>query len=306
MRHLPSIACSPSHRCCHRSPSSVRAVADDVDEVERLRGGINEVVRIGDTVRRPIGPWSPCVHELLAHLEQVGFTGAPRWLGTDSDGREVLSLVPGICPWPDRAALLDTAVVAAAARLLRAYHDAVDGWSPIAAHWQVAPIDVGGPEVICHNDVAPWNLIISDAGEVVAFVDWDAAAPGPRAWDIAYLAYRLVPLASPADLHLSGWPPDIDQISRLRAVRDGYRCNDQVWSDVLTALPRRVQGAYDTMCAWAGEDRPGWRAQWEQPESNRLSSPTLVPCRLGDMILVCRLRVTSVAVAARSPISCLP
>ncbi|GLY80483.1 hypothetical protein Airi01_087500 [Actinoallomurus iriomotensis] len=30
------------------------------------------VVRLGDTVRRPTHPWTPAVHALLGHLEQVG------------------------------------------------------------------------------------------------------------------------------------------------------------------------------------------------------------------------------------------
>ena len=45
-----------------------------------LRGGdLNVVARIGDTVRRPTGPWSPAVHALLRHFERVGFEGAPRF-----------------------------------------------------------------------------------------------------------------------------------------------------------------------------------------------------------------------------------
>jgi len=36
------------------------------------------VVRIGDTVRRPMGPNAPFDHELLRYLEEVGFDGAPR------------------------------------------------------------------------------------------------------------------------------------------------------------------------------------------------------------------------------------
>src|SRR5260221_6573384 len=48
------------------------------------------VVRVGDTVRRPAGPWTPAVHALLAHLHAVGFDGAPRPLGVDERGREVL------------------------------------------------------------------------------------------------------------------------------------------------------------------------------------------------------------------------
>jgi hypothetical protein len=39
------------------------------------------VVRVGDTVRRPAGPWTPAVHALLAHLHEAGFRCAPRPLG---------------------------------------------------------------------------------------------------------------------------------------------------------------------------------------------------------------------------------
>jgi hypothetical protein len=61
-----------------------------------LQGGdVNLVVRVGDTVRRPTGPWSPAVHALLRHVESVGFDGAPRFLDVDERGREVLSYVDG-------------------------------------------------------------------------------------------------------------------------------------------------------------------------------------------------------------------
>jgi len=41
------------------------------------------VVRKGQTVRRPAGPWTPAVHALLAHLHAAGFAGAPRrWAST--------------------------------------------------------------------------------------------------------------------------------------------------------------------------------------------------------------------------------
>ena len=234
-------------------------------EAERLIGGINEIVRIGDTVRRPHHPWSTTVGELLVHLEEVSFRGAPRWRGVDDQGREVLSLVPGARPWPPLGKLLSTSVVASAARLLREYHDAVDGWAPSECQWQVAPVNVGAPEVICHNDLAPWNFLTLGGG-VVAFVDWDAAAPGPRVWDLAYLAYTCVPLAAPAYLPAMGWPAGVDRVGRLRALRDGYGCTDEQWCDVLTTVPRRLAAAYETVRTWAAEDRPGWRAQWELSE----------------------------------------
>jgi hypothetical protein len=53
------------------------------------------VVRVGDTVRRPAGPWTPAVHALLTHLHAAGFRGAP--LMTDAYGlteRERLDIIP--------------------------------------------------------------------------------------------------------------------------------------------------------------------------------------------------------------------
>ena len=88
--------------------------------------GENVVVRVGDTVRRAVGPHTPLVHALLHHFEAVGFDGAPRALGFDERGREVLSYVEGtaaLAPIPR-----GDDVLAALARLLRRMHDAQEGW----------------------------------------------------------------------------------------------------------------------------------------------------------------------------------
>jgi hypothetical protein len=69
---------------------------EDQGEIPLTGGDVTEgVVRVGDTVRRPVGPHSPLVHALLAYLESVGFEGAPRFLGIDGAGREVLSYIDG-------------------------------------------------------------------------------------------------------------------------------------------------------------------------------------------------------------------
>src|SRR3712207_5306733 len=71
------------------------------------------VVRVGDTVRRPQRATSPATHALLRHLADVGFDGAPRFLGVDEQAREVLSYVPGTAitpPYPAWA-LTDQALV---------------------------------------------------------------------------------------------------------------------------------------------------------------------------------------------------
>jgi hypothetical protein len=82
--------------------------ARDPEEIP-LAGGVDNlgsVVRVGDTVRRPQRPTSAATHALLRHLESVGFEGAPRLLGVDEQGREVLSYIEGsavLPPYPDWA-----------------------------------------------------------------------------------------------------------------------------------------------------------------------------------------------------------
>jgi hypothetical protein len=44
----------------------------------RMTSGI---VRRGDLLLRPMGSWSPAVHEYLRYLEAAGFDGSPRGLG---------------------------------------------------------------------------------------------------------------------------------------------------------------------------------------------------------------------------------
>jgi hypothetical protein len=80
------------------------------------------------------------VHLLLEHLERSGFDGAPRVLGFDDQGREVLSFLDG-----DRVAgdglpawVWTHKAVPEAGRLIRRYHDACRSFNPPpGAHWQV-------------------------------------------------------------------------------------------------------------------------------------------------------------------------
>ena len=53
--------------------------------------------RCGSGTRFAVRPggWTPAVHALLAHLAGTGFTGAPRPLGFDEQGREVLTFLEG-------------------------------------------------------------------------------------------------------------------------------------------------------------------------------------------------------------------
>jgi len=78
--------------------------------------------RVGATVLRPTGAHSSFVHSLLRHLETKGFAGAPRWIGVDPGGREILSYLPGDVP--AELGRFSADQVAAGAHLLRELHDA--------------------------------------------------------------------------------------------------------------------------------------------------------------------------------------
>ena len=168
-----------------------------MDEEVLAGGNSSMVVRVGDTVHRPAGPWTPAVHQLLTTLRAAGVTEVPEPFGMDEQGREVLSYLPGIVGnYPLPSWIWSPTILHEAGSLLRRVHDASEPLAHAAARWQLPahePI-----EVVCLNDVAPYNMVFQD-GHITGLIDVDMASPGPRIWDLAYLAYRLVPLGEYAD-----------------------------------------------------------------------------------------------------------
>jgi len=164
---------------------------------ERLEGGnVGGAVRAGDTVRRAAGPWTPAVHALLAHLADKGFTGAPRPLGFDEQGREVLTFLEGETtgsrrPRPAWVHAEDT--LDQVACWMRAYHQAVaDFVPPPGAVWRGG--GTWSPElIIAHNDAASYNAAWHE-GKLTGFFDWDFAGPATPEWDLALAAFSWVPL----------------------------------------------------------------------------------------------------------------
>ena len=165
---------------------------------EPLPGGnvSGPVVRVGDTVRRSPGPWSVAVDALLTHLERAGFEGAPRALGYDDRGRQVLSYADGYVD--SSPADLDPGRLREVGALLRRLHDATASFVPPAdAIWDVA-IAPDAEELICHQDAAPWNLVRGP--DSLVLIDWDGAGPGSRMWDLTYAVNGFVPLSPTAGL----------------------------------------------------------------------------------------------------------
>jgi hypothetical protein len=193
--------------------------ADDRQE-RPLAGGMGSggaVVRVGDTVRRPVRPHSATVAAFLRHLEGVGFEGAPRHLGLDDQGREVLTFIAGdvgVPPFP--AWVGDERLLLGVARLQRSLHLAAASFeAPPDAAWDRANLPEMRPgAIVCHNDLCVENVVVRD-GRVVAFIDFDFAAPSDPLLDIAIAARHWVPMRDPADMDadLRG----MDQVARFRA-----------------------------------------------------------------------------------------
>jgi hypothetical protein len=227
------------------------------EDEEPLAGGNASagVVRVGDTVRRPAGPWTAAVHALLEYLHAAGFTGAPRPLGIDERGREVLTFVPGTVVWPDGFSLVEPAGgLARVARLVRDFHDAVEGFVPPAdPRWQVL-IPAEGDGIIAHHDLAPWNLVAGDGGW--AFIDWDTAAPGSRLWDVAYAVHGFIPMsADPA------WQRG-DAAARLRVFADAYGLDEEQRRRLVPMLSRRAWSMHDFLRDQAARGTQPWAGLW--------------------------------------------
>src|SRR5436190_20259190 len=109
----------------------------DQAEVVLHGGNTNTVVRVGDTVRRTAGAWTPTVHALLRHLEATGFDAAPRALGLDAERREMLSFIEGsTVTYPMPSFVWADATLADVGRMLRRYHDLTVDFSTPEAQWR--------------------------------------------------------------------------------------------------------------------------------------------------------------------------
>lgn len=182
-----------------------------------------KVVRIADTVRRPIGWWTPAVHGLLRHLEARGFPYSPRVIGIDDEGREILTYIPGDSGPQGWAQVVGDAGLIRFAHLLRAYHDAVSTYQPpTGTVWACTDAPLGTGEVICHNDFGPWNVVWR-GGYPAGLLDWDFAGPAPAIDDVAYALEYSIPFRDDATaLRWLSWDRPPDRPRRIALFADAY------------------------------------------------------------------------------------
>jgi hypothetical protein len=232
----------------------------------KLHGGFlnTSVVRFSDSVRRAAGYWSPAVHAWLDHLHKLGLTVASVPLRLDSSrNEEWLTHIDGLVasggfsePW-----LWADNVLVTIATLIRRFHDATAGFSlPSGVGWN---LDAGfgeGGDVICHNDLAPWNTVYADH-QPIAFIDWDLAAPGPRWWDVAYAMWHFIPLYGTPD---SDDPFDLSQLGprarRARLFCDAYGLLER--AELVDQIIERQQAVHALFERKAAQGDPSYQRLW--------------------------------------------
>ncbi|MFE7844801.1 phosphotransferase [Microbacterium sp. NPDC057407] len=217
-----------------------------MEDETALAGGnaSGEVVRVGSTVRKAWTPSTPAVVSFLRSLAMAGID-VPAHLGRDDAGRQVLEYVPG--ELAQDLPPLDLGELARVGSMVRAIHDA-SGGIPVdaSARWE-SLIPAPADDLICHNDLAPWNLVV---GERWVFIDWDGAAPSTRLWDLAYAAQSFC-LNDPHE-------PLERAAERLRAFVEGYRPDRAM----RTALPRVMGERADAMHALLRSAHESGREPW--------------------------------------------
>jgi len=220
-----------------------------VDSEEILTGGnvAAQVVRVGSTVRKPATAQTAGVEAVLAHLAETGFEGAPRTLGRDDQGRHILEYVPGTLALTQPPFTLGE--LSQVGKLVRELHDAMETFVPPAdVTWQVLIPDPAHGSLICHNDLAPWNLVRND--ERWVFIDWDSAGPSSRLWDLGYAANAFVLFRPGGDVEVDG--------QRLRALVDGYGLDSEQRRALPAQIAGHTRGMYDLLVRGSRTGEQPW------------------------------------------------
>jgi hypothetical protein len=183
---------------------------DCVQEIPLLGGRLTPgIVRVGNTVHRPPKSNAAYVHELLLYLEEQGFGFAPRFLGLDEQGREILSYLDGHTFQGSGSALPDDLLVQAA-KVIRHLHDVTAG-SRLAQ----------GQEIVAHNELGPHNTIFHE-NRLIGLIDWDDAAPGTRLRDFTNAVWCYVDIS-----HWANQEADV-QARRIRLMCEAYGWDDPI------------------------------------------------------------------------------
>lgn len=222
-----------------------------------------DLVRVGDTVRRPAGPWTVSVQRLLRDLRRRGFDLAPEPRGVDEAGREVLTYIEGRDQgWPFIPDILTDRGAEDLGSLARRLRSALGAYQcPPDAQWQFADGAPGPSQALQHGDFGPWNLLWGPDGVVVGVLDWDFVEPGDPGYDTGHLAWFTVPLMDDERAHSRGFPEPPDRRARLEAFAAGAGLP----AEAVVQLALQAQREYHRriVSRGAAPDADPWRTFFE-------------------------------------------
>lgn len=208
------------------------------------------IVKIGNTVHRPTGWWTPSVHKLLNYLESVGFKYSPRVLGFDEKGREILSFIEGDSGKDGWSKITSEGGLRKFANLLREYHRSVSGFKPSNdSIWAYKEGGLNEGEIICHGDFGPWNVVWQES-EPVGIVDWDFVLPANPQYDVFYALEYVAPFRDDETcINIHQFSEIPDRKHRIKVFLEAYGLNEiKNIVDSVVDLQRQV-GKYELYLA---------------------------------------------------------
>lgn len=155
-------------------------------------GNMADVVRVGDIVRKQRGTWWDATKQVLNHLERAGYLWSPRVENEDTETVD-LTYIPGKTV-SDNVSEAGEELLREVGTRVHELHEALSGFrldegTPYVP-WPGAPTETA---IICHNDLSPWNTVVSD-GKFQGFIDWDLVSYGTREWELAWVCWRWAPI----------------------------------------------------------------------------------------------------------------
>ena len=157
------------------------------------------------------------------------------------DGVERLVFIEGDVPVPPFPAWAQTDVaLASITALMRSFHEASSRIPVGPETWSQELADPAGGTMVCHNDVCLENVVFR-AGQAVALLDFDFAAPGRPIFDLAALARMCVPIDDDVSATRLGFAP-ADRPARLRLVADVYGLYAGGRNELIGHIDRAMRG----------------------------------------------------------------
>lgn len=221
-----------------------------------IAGKVTEFVRVGDEVLRPATANSKSMRQLLAHLEECGFQGAPRVVGSEPDGAVRLTWIDGWVPNESEGWKLDAEALESVGKLLRQYHDSVRDFASKAG-FEEGPQAVAEGDIVCHGDIAPRNTVFRN-GRAVAFIDWDGIWVAPALWDLGHALWQFAPICGDDDVWLQQWPSPPDRSGRITALVRSYRIDQSQAQQLPEMVCEVIAGCHRSVARKAAAGIPAF------------------------------------------------